>query len=110
MKLFKNGTVILIISICGLLAIVGAEIYLDTLKTQPYTPQEIAQMGYQRININTASTEELAQLPSLTEKQAQSIVEYREENGSFSDIEELLDVKGIGETTYRRIEAYITLE
>lgn len=110
MKLFKNGTAILIVSIIGLLAIICTELYLNTLQTQPYTPQEIAQMGYQRININTAVAEELSALPSLTEKQAQSIVDYREENGSFSDIEELLNAEGIGENTYCLIEYYITVE
>lgn len=110
MKLLKNGTVILVVSIIGLLAIIGTELYLNTLQTQPYTPQEIAQMGYQRININTASAEELSALPSLTEKQAQSIVNYREENGSFQEIEELLNVEGIGENIYRRMKNYITAE
>jgi competence protein ComEA len=51
------------------------------------------------ININTASAEELTALPGIGEQKAAAIVEYREANGPFQTVEDLLLVPGIGETT-----------
>ena len=110
MKLFKNGTIILIIGLIGIFTVVGAEIYVHGREPRYYTAQEIEAMDFHRVNINTASKEELLALSSLKENQAQSIIEYREEHGGFTDKKELLNVEGIGKTTYRRIEFYITLE
>ena len=50
-----------------------------------------------RLNINTATAKELTRLSGIGEKKAAEIVAYREENGSFSDIAELMRVSGIGE-------------
>ena len=50
----------------------------------------------EKININTASVEELATLDRVGEKYAQRIVEYRESNGSFAKAEDITNVKGIG--------------
>ena len=62
------------------------------------------------ININTATAEELTQLPRIGPVTAARIVEWREENGPFSSTEELLNVQGVGERTYERIEPHVTVE
>ena len=62
-----------------------------------------------RLNINTATAEELATLPGIGEKLAQRIVDYREKNGSFSTVEELSNVSGIGEKRLDAIREYITV-
>ncbi|SPD76296.1 Competence protein ComEA helix-hairpin-helix repeat protein [uncultured Desulfobacterium sp.] len=49
-----------------------------------------------KININTASAEELAKLDKVGEAYAKRIVEYREANGQFSKPEDIMNVKGIG--------------
>ena len=67
-------------------------------------------MKLEPININTASADELSVLPWLNKKQAQSIIDYREENGRFRSAEEIINIKGIGENTYRKIALYITAE
>lgn len=113
MKSIKNGTIILIIGVIGLLIIIGTVFfsYFDYLKPpQSDTPQDIASMESKPININTAAVEELSKLPGLTIKQAQSIIDYREENGSFTLPEDILKVKGIGKKTYQKIAFYITTE
>ena len=113
MKSIKNGTIILIIGVIGLLAVIGAEIYIHYQYNQPvksYTPQQIAAMEIEPININTASVESLSALPGLSQKQAQSIVDYREENGAFENAGDIVDIKGIGEKTYRKIAYFITAE
>ena len=62
-----------------------------------------------RININTASKEELMTLSGIGEVIAQRIIDYREENGSFTSVEEIKNVKGIGETRFDNIKEYITV-
>ncbi len=61
------------------------------------------------ININTATSEELQLLPGIGPVLAQRILDYRTEIGQFSSLDELMDVKGIGEKTYAKILEYITI-
>jgi competence protein ComEA len=61
------------------------------------------------ININTAGVEELVKLPRVGEKIAQRIIEYREKNGKFKKIEDLMKVKGIGEKTFKKFEKMLTV-
>lgn len=61
------------------------------------------------ININTASAEELTSLPGIGDVLAGRIVSYREQYGSFLSTEELMDVTGISEKTYERIQEYVTV-
>lgn len=60
------------------------------------------------ININTASLEELKKLDGIGDVKAKSIIDYREENGFFTTIEELTNVSGISENTYDKIKNFIT--
>lgn len=62
-----------------------------------------------KININTASKEELMTLPGIGEVKAVSILAYRQENGPFSSIEELKQVEGIKEAVFSKIKVYIEI-
>jgi competence protein ComEA len=62
-----------------------------------------------KININSATAEELQQLNGVGAKKAQAIVSYREENGPFQSIEEISNVPGIGEKTLEQFRDQITL-
>lgn len=57
-----------------------------------------------KININTASLDELISLPGIGEKKAQSIISYRKENGFFKQIEDLKNVEGIGNALFESIK------
>ena len=64
----------------------------------------------EKININTASLEELQKLPRIGEKVAQRIIDFRKANGKFKKITDLLKVKGIGEKIFDSIKDRITVE
>ena len=61
------------------------------------------------VNINTASIEELDSLPGIGSSKAQNIIDYRNINGKFGSIEEILNVSGIGTAIYEQIKTYITV-
>lgn len=60
------------------------------------------------VNINTATIEELQTISGIGESKAKSIVEYRQKNGLFEKIEDIINVEGIGESLYEKIKIYIT--
>lgn len=62
------------------------------------------------ININTAGIEELCRLPGIGEGRAKAILEYRDKQGSFGKKEDIMQVSGIGEKMYARMEAYLTVD
>lgn len=71
--------------------------------------KEIALEGKQ-ININTASKEELMLLPGVGESTASKIIEYREQNNGFKNIEDIMEVKGIGKKKFEKMKDYIKVE
>lgn len=62
------------------------------------------------ININTATTAELITLYGIGEAKASKIIEYREANGNFTSIYDILNVSGIGEKTFDKIKDFICVE
>ena len=71
------------------------------------TPSPLA--GDDLININTASVDELDQLPGIGETTAIRIIDYRTANGPFATIEDIINVSGIGTATYEEIKDLITV-
>ena len=61
------------------------------------------------VNLNTASVTELMQLPRVGQKTAERIVAFRKQHGGFQRPEELMNVKGIGEKSFARLKAHLTL-
>jgi competence protein ComEA len=61
------------------------------------------------VNINTASAAELDTLPGIGAKTAALIVEYRQKNGPFKKIEELMNVRGVGEKNFLKLKPQITV-
>ena len=62
------------------------------------------------VNINTATAEELTQVPLITPELAQAIVAYREEVGDFQFIEELILVEGFDRKLFHRVQPFFILE
>ena len=63
--------------------------------------------GVLKIDINNAVQEELEQIPHIGEVIAARIIEYREKNGNFEKIEDIINVKGIGKKTFYKIKEFI---
>ena len=61
------------------------------------------------INLNTASAADLENLPGVGAKMAERIVEYRQKNGPFKKIEDLMNVKGIGEKNFLKLKARLSV-
>ena len=62
-----------------------------------------------KVNLNTASVEQLTTLPGVGPKLAARIVEYRQKSGAFRSTQELINVQGIGEKNFAKIEAWLSV-
>ena len=65
--------------------------------------------SYGRVNINTATEKELTSIPGVGNVTAQRIVEYRKTHGKYYAVTDLLNIKGISESTLNKIMPYITV-
>lgn len=93
-----------------------AEILKDEMQLYIPTVEEVMQETAQKeaedegkVNLNTASREELMTLPGVGESKADSILKYREENGGFQTIEDIMQISGIKEGLFSKIKDYITV-
>lgn len=79
-------------------------------ETGPATDETARRAGGENIDINSADAETLLLLPGIGEVLAKRITAYREENGPFGEISEIMEVEGIGPATFDKIKDYITAE
>jgi len=63
-----------------------------------------------KININSASVEELSQIKGIGPKLAEKIIQYRTEHGAFKAVEDLVNIKGIGEASLNKIKDSLTVQ
>lgn len=116
-----KDTAILFIIACIFIALVATQIAISTTDTISVNVRDtessfdiassetLSTIGNEFININTATVELLCQIKGIGEVRAESIIEYRESNGPFTCVEDLLKVKGIGEGTLEKMKPYITV-
>ena len=81
---------------------------------RPYTRVETEGLpspeAQEKLDLNTATQEELDALPGIGPVKAEAILQYREESGPFRTVEEIMEVKGIGEKTLEQLRPYVTVE
>jgi competence protein ComEA len=87
----------------------GEKVYVPTVDelNVELAAEEEANSG--KININTATKEQLITLPGIGESKADSIIAYRTEHGGFSTIEEIMEIPGIKEAVFSKIKELITV-
>jgi competence protein ComEA len=80
------------------------------LVTAPVHAQAAVQAAEKAtLNLNAATAEQLATLPGIGPKVAERILEYRTKNGGFKKIEELMNVKGIGEKSFLKLKPLVSV-
>lgn len=77
---------------------------------KPFVSQIDKETEKKLININTATKEELMQLSGIGESRALSIISYREKNGDFKKIEDIMKISGIKEAAFEKIKDYICVD
>jgi competence protein ComEA len=86
-----------VVALVGLLALAG--------------PPALAESSLHGVvNVNTASAAELELLPGIGASRAAALIAAREEKGGFSSLEELLEVKGIGDASLAKLRPHLVLE
>ena len=83
--------------------------YLLSQKLTPEQATEFYRKAFVHINLNTATAAQLEGLPGIGPRTAQLIVQHREKNGNFKKVEELMNIKGIGEKSFLKIKPMVTV-
>ena len=81
-----------------------------TVRAEQKLPQEALLPELTPLDLNTASAEELAELPGIGPELAERIVSYRRENGPFTQVEEVCGVSGIGEKTLEKFRDRVSVD
>jgi comEA protein len=94
-------------------ALIGCAAFVCAIAAIPqvsYAQQEQAPVAASKttVNLNTATIEQLTTLPGIGAKVAERILEYRTKNGGFKKIEELMNVKGIGEKSFLKLKPLVS--
>jgi competence protein ComEA len=90
----------------------GDQVYIPKIGDAVNSAGEVAgnPLPSQKVNINTATLEELDGIPGIGTVKAQSIITYRESHGVYISLDDLLNVPGIGPALLEQIKPYITIE
>jgi competence protein ComEA len=99
-------TVATVLAIVGML-LISLPALAATMQSPP--PAAAAATTPPVVNLNTATLEQLETLPGVGRKTAERILEYRTKSGAFKRIEDLMNVKGIGEKSFLKLKPLVVV-
>jgi len=102
-------TLMALVAVIITVAIPAAAQQPPAAKTAVAQPAKPAVPAAAPININTATQTQLESLPGIGAKAAERILEYRKKNGTFKKVEDLMNVKGIGEKSFLKLKPLLTV-
>jgi competence protein ComEA len=94
-----------VLAICGTILIAPPELHA-AIQAPAAETQAAAKAT---VNLNTATLDQLETLPGIGRKTAERIIEYRTKSGAFKKIEDLMNVKGIGEKSFLKLKPMIVV-
>jgi comEA protein len=112
----KDAKIFLVLAVVFLVSCVVISFVFDYIDRTQYVEITRVPTAYdsivipenEKVNINTATKEELMTLSGIGSVMADNIIRYREENNGFLSIDELKEVSGIGKKTFQKLRPYIT--
>ena len=105
----KSEIILLGLTAVFLCALAGLSLR-DRQDREAEVPREEIAPDFPPVDLNTATAEELDTLPGIGESLARRIIAYREANGPFGSIEEIMEVSGIGEAKFAELEDRVTVD
>jgi len=91
-------------------AVAAIALSASALSAQTKTPApKPAATAAAPVNLNTATAEQLATIPGVGPRMAERIIDYRQKNGGFKKIEDLMNVSGVGEKSFLKMKPLITV-
>ena len=97
------------ISFATVLAICGTILFASPDRATAIQQNPPAAAATPAINLNAATIDQLETLPGIGRKTAERIIEYRTKSGGFKKIEDLMNVKGIGEKSFLKLKALVAV-
>ena len=91
------------------LLILGLGMAAQASQTSPRTPPAAKASASGLVNLNTANVTQLETLPGIGKSTAERILEYREKSGGFKKIEDLMNVRGVGEKSFLKLKPLVTV-
>ena len=108
MNFTKEERVVLITIAAGILAGILISLFIHFPQKASAGPVQSAAVSY--VNINSADAQELSRLPGIGASYAQRIIEYRTQNSGFKSVDELKNIKGIGEKKFEKLKRFVVLQ